>query len=58
MREVAGPGDEGRAAPYWLGVTLLCVGQARRRPWLITGWLWFVAALVPVIGLSQGGEQA
>ena len=25
MREVAGPGDEVRAAPYWLGVTLLCV---------------------------------
>jgi 4-amino-4-deoxy-L-arabinose transferase-like glycosyltransferase len=25
MREVAGPGDAGRAAPYWLGLTLLCV---------------------------------
>ncbi len=25
MREVAGSGDRGRAAPYWLGLTLLCV---------------------------------
>jgi hypothetical protein len=25
MREVAGSGDVGRAAPYWLGLTLLCV---------------------------------
>jgi tetratricopeptide (TPR) repeat protein len=39
-------------------VTLLSLWQARRRPWLVTGWLWFAGALVPVIGLAQGGEQA
>jgi tetratricopeptide (TPR) repeat protein len=41
-----------------LGVTLLACWQARRRRWLIVGWLWFVGSLVPVIGLAQGGEQA
>ena len=41
-----------------LSLTALSVWQARRRPWLITGWLWFVVALVPVIGLAQGGKQA
>jgi tetratricopeptide (TPR) repeat protein len=40
------------------GLTLLSVWQARRRPWLLVGWLWFVGTLLPVIGLAQGGEQA
>jgi hypothetical protein len=39
-------------------ITLLCLAQASRRPWLITGWLWFVGTLVPVIGFAQGGWQA
>jgi len=30
----------------------------RRRPYLMTGWLWFVIMLVPVIGLVQVGVQA
>lgn len=32
--------------------------QAARRPWLLVGWVWFVVALLPVIGLAQGGRQA
>jgi tetratricopeptide (TPR) repeat protein len=39
-------------------LTLLSVWQARRRPWLLVGWLWFVGTLLPVIGLAQGGAQA
>jgi Flp pilus assembly protein TadD len=35
-----------------------CLWQAKRRPYLIIGWLWFVGMLVPVIGLVQVGEQA
>src|SRR5207248_3129006 len=31
---------------------------ARRRPWLATGWFWFLGTLVPVIGLVQVGAQA
>ena len=39
-------------------LTLFCGWQARRRPWLIVGWLWFVGTLLPVIGFAQGGKQA
>jgi Tfp pilus assembly protein PilF len=36
-----------------------CVALAgRRRPYLAVGWLWFVATLLPVIGLVQVGMQA
>ncbi len=31
---------------------------ARRRGYLIAGWLWYLGTLVPVIGLVQVGEQA
>ena len=27
------------------------------QPWLITGWLWFLGTLVPVIGIVQIGRQ-
>ncbi|MBA3649908.1 MAG: tetratricopeptide repeat protein [Chthoniobacterales bacterium] len=38
---------------------LLAVFSARRRhPYLITGWLWYLGMLVPVIGLVQVGVQA
>lgn len=30
----------------------------RRYRYLITGWLWYVGTLVPVIGLVQSGDQA
>jgi len=30
----------------------------RQYPYLLTGWLWFIGALIPVIGLVQVGEQA
>jgi len=39
-------------------VTALCLQQARRRPYLAVGWLWYVGMLVPVIGLIQVGSQA
>jgi hypothetical protein len=31
--------------------------ERSRRPYLITGWCWFLGMLVPVIGLIQVGEQ-
>jgi tetratricopeptide (TPR) repeat protein len=31
---------------------------ARRRPYLVTGWLWFLGMMVPVIGLVQVGIQS
>jgi protein O-mannosyl-transferase len=41
-----------------LGVTAAAVWQARRRPYLIVGWLWFLGMLVPVIGLVQAHVQS
>ncbi len=40
-------------------VTALCLWQARRRPWLLVGWLWFAGTLFPTIGVvSQIAFQA
>jgi tetratricopeptide (TPR) repeat protein len=53
--------------PYWqiiaavlpLGaVTLIVIWTAKKYPYLITGWFWYLGTLVPVIGLVQVGEQA
>jgi tetratricopeptide (TPR) repeat protein len=30
----------------------------RRQPWLLTGWLWYLLTLAPVLGLVQVGDQA
>lgn len=35
-----------------------CWRERRRCPFLLVGWLWFLGALVPVIGLVQVGIQA
>lgn len=37
------------------GIVLL---RARRNGYLIVGWLWFMGAMVPMIGLAQTGLQA
>ena len=44
------------------GILLLCISAlilfaARRLPYLVTGWLWYLGTLVPVIGLVQTGSQ-
>jgi Tfp pilus assembly protein PilF len=36
----------------------MAVWCRRQSPWLVTGWLWFLGTLVPVIGLVQAGDQA
>ncbi|MEO5720639.1 MAG: tetratricopeptide repeat protein [Chthoniobacterales bacterium] len=41
-----------------VALTALALSQARARPWLLVGWLWFLGTLVPVIGLVQVGGQA
>jgi tetratricopeptide (TPR) repeat protein len=39
-------------------VTAAALWQARKRPYLIVGWLWYLATLAPVIGIVQAGQQA
>lgn len=58
------PGD---TLPVWIalvsGAALLgiCVGVfllRKRAPFLVTGWVWYLVTLVPVIGLIQVGQQS
>jgi tetratricopeptide (TPR) repeat protein len=39
-----------------ISAVVLCYG--RKRPYLTTGWGWYLIMLLPVIGLVQVGEQA
>jgi len=41
-----------------LAISILCVCQLCRRPYLAVGWFWFLGTAVPIIGLVQVGEQA
>jgi tetratricopeptide (TPR) repeat protein len=40
------------------GVSVAVFAGRRRFPWLVTGWLWYLVMLVPVIGLVQVGTQS
>jgi Flp pilus assembly protein TadD len=40
-----------------VGTTVTAIVVRRQRPYLFTGWFWYVVMLVPVIGLVQVGEQ-
>jgi tetratricopeptide (TPR) repeat protein len=39
-------------------LSLWVLRQAKRRPYLMVGWLWYLGTLVPVIGIVQVGAQA
>lgn len=41
-----------------VGLSALVVFWWRQRPYLATGWFWFVGMLVPVIGVVEVGSQA
>jgi Tfp pilus assembly protein PilF len=41
-----------------IGVSIIAWRERKANPWLITGWLWFLVTLVPVIGLVQVGGQS
>ncbi len=47
----------GLSALALVGITALVL-KFRSRRYLLAGWLWFLGALVPVIGLVQVGDQA
>ena len=40
------------------GTTIAVFILRKRRPYLLTGWLWYLGMLVPVIGIIQVGWQA
>ena len=41
-----------------VAVTAYALLRARKYPWFLVGWFWFVGMLVPVIGIVQVGNQA
>ena len=58
------PGDQ---LPVWeIGLAIVLLGMVsagaialrEKRPYLVTGWFWYLIMLVPVIGLFQVGSQA
>jgi hypothetical protein len=46
------------AALLLLAVSVLCVCQLFRRPYLAVGWFWYLGTALPIIGLVQVGGQA
>jgi hypothetical protein len=46
------------AAASVVALSLLAWRSVRRRPYVFTGWFWYLGTLVPVIGLVQVGSQA
>src|SRR6266567_4076506 len=45
------------AIGFLLAITAAAIVFRSKRPYLFTGWFWYLAMLVPVIGLVQVGEQ-
>lgn len=39
-------------------ISAAAFGSARKHPYVIVGWLWYLGTLVPVIGIVQVGSQA
>jgi protein O-mannosyl-transferase len=46
------------SAALLVWASLLVIRARRRFPFLVTGWFWYLAMLVPVIGLVQVGGQS
>jgi tetratricopeptide (TPR) repeat protein len=46
------------ANAFLIAVSVLAIHWRKERPYILTGWFWYVGMLVPVIGLVQVGEQA
>jgi len=46
------------AALFLVAVSVLVWRQRLTRRYLVTGWLWYLGIMVPVIGLVQVGDQA
>ena len=49
--------DVGLSAAFLIAVSVLVWRSRHRHPYAITGWLWFLGTLFPVIGLVQVGPQ-
>ena len=41
-----------------LFITIISIRLRKKHPYLITGWMWYVITLVPVIGIVQVGSKS
>jgi hypothetical protein len=46
------------AAVLLITITVVAAASFRKYPYFITGWLWYLVMLAPVIGVIQVGSQA
>jgi protein O-mannosyl-transferase len=46
------------ASIFLLTVSAMVMRMAKKHPYLLVGWLWYLGTLVPVIGLVQVGAQS
>ena len=46
------------SAAILIALSVLAILTRKRAPYILFGWLWFIGALVPMIGLIQVGLQA
>jgi Flp pilus assembly protein TadD len=51
------PGRVAGAAIFLVAATVLAWTGRKRTPYVLIGWLWFLGALVPMIGIIQVGGQ-
>ena len=45
------------AMSFLLAISAMAILLRKKRPYVLTGWFWYVGMLVPVIGIVQIGEQ-
>src|SRR5438874_7096314 len=45
------------ASAFLLTVSAIAIFLRKKRPYVITGWFWYVGMMVPLIGIVQIGEQ-
>jgi tetratricopeptide (TPR) repeat protein len=46
------------AIAFLAAVIVMALFLRKKRPYILTGWFWYLGMLVPVIGFVQVGEQA
>jgi len=46
------------AIAFLAAATVIALLLRKKRPYILTGWFWYLGMLVPVIGFVQVGEQA
>jgi tetratricopeptide (TPR) repeat protein len=58
LRIVISPADVVFGIVILLAITAAAWAARKRHPYLLSGWLWYLGVLVPVIGIVQIGSQS